>query len=317
VRAASPVVPASGPAPRTLARRFADQWDLQAMALPGVVFLVVFAYIPMAGVLLAFKEEKLGRVFYLDGAWVGFQNFLRMFSDEYFRRALLNTVAMAFVELVISFPLPILLALIISEMPGRALPRVVQTASYMPYFISFVIVANMWTMLLDEKGVVNGILQALGVTREPIWFWGEPGLFWWLAALVNAWKSMGFNAVVFLATIAGLPEEMYEAAVIDGAGRLRRIFSLTLPNMLGIITMMLILSSSGLVKGSLDVSLLLGNPFNRQRSYVIEYYTLQMGLENARFAFATAISLFQSVVGLAMAALTNWLSGRVGGSRLF
>jgi putative aldouronate transport system permease protein len=302
---------------RSLGRRLLSQWDLQAMALPGMVFLAIFAYVPMAGVVLAFKEEKLGRVFFTDGAWVGLKHFSYMLGDEYFRRALTNTVAMAVIELVCTFPLPIALALVLTEMPGRRFKRLVQTASYLPYFISFVIVANMWTMLLDERGVVNNILLALGVTHKPIWFWGEPALFWWLGALVNAWKGTGYAAIIYLATIAGLPEEMYEAAVIDGAGRLRRIFSITLPNMLGIVTMMLILSSSGLVRGSLDLSLLLGNPFNRSTSYVIEYYTLQMGLENARFAFATAISLFQSVVGLAMAFFTNWLSGRVGGSRLF
>jgi putative aldouronate transport system permease protein len=305
------------PGTRSLGRRLLDQWDLQAMALPGMIFLVVFAYIPMSGVVLAFKEEKLGRVFFTDGAWVGFKHFAYMMGDEFFRRALTNTVAMAVIELVVTFPLPIALALVLTEMPGRHFKRVVQTASYLPYFISFVIVASMWSMLLDERGVVNSILLSLGLTRTAIWFWGEPSLFWWLGALVDAWKGVGYAAIIYLATIAGLPEEMYEAAVIDGAGRLRRIFSITLPNMLGIITMMLILSSSGLVRGSLDLSLLLGNPFNRRASYVIEYYTLQMGLENARYAFATAISLFQSVVGLVIAFFTNWLSGRVGGSRLF
>jgi putative aldouronate transport system permease protein len=300
-----------------LFRRLLKQWDLQAMVLPGILFLLVFAYVPMSGVVLAFKEEKLGRVFFTEGAWVGFQHFAEMFGDEYFRRAITNTVAMALIELLIAFPVPIVLALLLNELPGVRFRRVVQTSSYLPYFISFVIIANMWTMLLDEKGVVNGLLLALGVIRQPIWFWGEPGLFWWLAALVNAWKAAGYSAVIYLATIAGFPEEMYEAAVIDGAGRLRRIFSITLPNMLGIITMLLILSASGLVKGSLDVSYLLGNMFNRPKSYVIEYYTLQMGLENARYAFATAVSLFQSVVGLLLVMAANWLSGKAGGSKLF
>lgn len=300
-----------------LHRRFLKQWDLQLMAIPGILFLIVFSYIPMSGVILAFKEEKLGRVFFTDGNWVGFQHFIYMFKDEYFRRAFTNTVAMALIELLISFPVPILLALLLNELPSLGFKRLVQTSSYLPYFISFVIIANMWMMLLDEKGIVNNLLTALGVLKKPVWFWGEPGLFWWLAALVDTWKGMGFSAIIYLATIAGLPEEMYEASVIDGAGRLRRIFSITLPNMLGIITMMLILSASGLVKGSLDISLLLGNQFNRQSSYVIEYYTLQMGLENARYSFATAISLFQSVVGLIIVAITNWLSGKVGGSRLF
>ena len=172
-------------------------------------------------------------------------------------------------------------------------------------------------MILDRRGFVNDILAALGLIDSRIAFWTEPQYWRLLATGVNVWKGMGWSAIIYLDAIAGIDEEMYEAAVIDGAGRLRRIWNITLPNITGIISVLLILNMGGLVRAGLDTSYLLGNLFTRQVSYVLEYYTLEMGLELGRYSFATAIGFMQSVLALILVVIANYASGKISGRRLF
>jgi putative aldouronate transport system permease protein len=194
---------------------------------------------------------------------------------------------------------------------------VVQTTSYLPHFISYVVTAYLFILLLDRRGIVNDVLLAVGLIDEPVLFWTKAEYWRPLATLVNVWKGMGWSAIIYLAAIASIDEQLYEAAIIDGAGRLRRIWRITLPNMTGIISVLLILNMGGLVRAGLDTSYLLGNLFTRETSYVLEYYTLEMGLELGRYSFATAIGLMQSLLALILVVITNWLSGRISGRSLF
>ena len=284
--------------------RFKSQIQLQLMTLPGVIFLLIFAYLPMISLIIAFQDFKI-TIGYLNSPFVGLKYFREVLSDPAFYPAFRNTVLLSLYGTVLGFPAPIILALIINEIPGRKYKRFVQTSSYLPHFISYVVTAQLWIMMLGRKGLVNDIFVAIGLLDQPVLFWTEPQYWRLLATGVNIWKGMGWSAIIYLAAIAGIDAELYEAAVIDGAGRLRRIWSITLPNMAGIISVLLILNMGGLVRAGLDTSYLLGNLFTRATSYVLEYYTLEMGLQLGRYSFATAIGLMQSLMAFVLVVLAN------------
>ena len=299
-----------------LIRRFRGQLQLQLMTLPGLLFLAIFAYLPMISLIIAFQDFKILQG-YFGSQFVGLKHFTWALTDPEFYPAFRNTVLLSLYGLVLGFPVPIMLALLINEIPGTGFKRVVQTTSYLPHFISYVVTAALFLLLLDRRGVVNDVLLAVGLIDEPVLLWTKAEYWRLLATLVNVWKGMGWSAIIYLAAIAGIDEQLYEAAIIDGAGRLRRIWRITLPNMTGIISVLLILNMGGLVRAGLDTSYLLGNLFTRETSYVVEYYTLEMGLELGRYSFATAIGLMQSLLALILVVITNWLSGRISGRSLF
>ena len=299
-----------------LVRRFRGQLQLQLMTLPGLLFLAIFAYLPMISLIIAFQDFKILQG-YFGSQFVGLKHFTWALTDPEFYPAFRNTVLLSLYGLVIGFPVPIMLALLINEIPGTGFKRVVQTTSYLPHFISYVVTAALFLLLLDRRGIVNDVLLAVGLIDEPVLLWTKAEYWRLLATLVNVWKGMGWSAIIYLAAIAGIDEQLYEAAIIDGAGRLRRIWRITLPNMTGIISVLLILNMGGLVRAGLDTSYLLGNLFTRETSYVVEYYTLEMGLELGRYSFATAIGLMQSLLALILVVITNWLSGRISGRSLF
>ncbi len=299
-----------------LVRRFRGQLQLQLMTLPGLLFLAIFAYLPMISLIIAFQDFKILQG-YFGSQFVGLKHFAWALTDPEFYPAFRNTALLSLYGLVIGFPVPIMLALLINEIPHTGFRRVVQTTSYLPHFISYVVTAALFILLLDRRGIVNDVLLAVGLIDEPVLLWTKPEYWRLLATLVNVWKGMGWSAILYLAAIAGIDEQLYEAAIIDGAGRLRRAWRITLPNMTGIIAVLLILNMGGLVRASLDTSYLLGNLFTRETSYVLEYYTLEMGLELGRYSFATAIGLMQSLLAMILVVITNWLSGRLTGRSLF
>jgi putative aldouronate transport system permease protein len=293
-----------------------SQLSLQLMVIPGMLFLLVFAYVPLAGNVIAFQNFKIASGFG-GSEFVGLANFKEMFSDPTFYLAMKNTIWLSLFYLIVVFPAPLLFALMINEIPFVRLRKVVQTTSYLPYFISFAMVASMWIILLDNKGAVNQTLETLRLIRHPIEFWTEPGLFRPLATLVSLWKEVGWGAIIYLAAIAGVNPDLYEAAKIDGAGRIKRIRHITLPSLIPLFAILFILKIGTLFTGNLDQSVLLGNSFNKDTSYVIEYYSLQMGLELTRYSYATAVSLFQALASIILVLFANWFSGRVSGNRLF
>jgi putative aldouronate transport system permease protein len=297
-------------------KKLKSQWTLQLMILPCIAFLIVFAYIPLAGNIIAFQNFKITSGF-TGSEFVGLGHFAEMLRDPTFHQAMKNTVLLSLLYLLVVFPMPLLFALLINEIPFRRFRKLVQTTSYLPHFIAFAMVASMWIILLDPKGLVNETMQLLHLIRHPIEFWTEPGLFRPLSTLISIWKETGWGAIIFLAAIAGIQPDLYEAAMIDGAGRIKRILHITLPNLVPLFAMLFILKAGTLFTGNLDHSILLGNSFNKDTSYVIEYYSLQMGLELTRYSYATAVSSFQALMSLLLVLFANWFSGRVSGNRLF
>ncbi|GGG53510.1 ABC transporter permease [Paenibacillus radicis (ex Gao et al. 2016)] len=295
---------------------FKSQLTLQMMILPCMLFLLIFAYIPLAGNIIAFQDFKIISGF-TGSEFVGLSNFQEMFSDPTFYMAMKNTVILSLFYLLVVFPAPLLFALLINEIPFVRFRKILQTTSYLPHFISFAMVASMWIILLDSQGVVNQSLLTLQLIQHPIEFWTDPDLFRPLSLLVSIWKETGWGAIIFLAAVAGINPDLYEAAMMDGAGRIKRIIHITLPNLIPLFAILFILKIGTLFTGNLDHSILLGNSFNKESSYVIEYYSLQMGLELTRYSYATAVSLFQAVMSLLLVLFANWFSGKVSGNRLF
>ena len=202
------------------------------MTLPGVLFLLIFAYLPMISLIIAFQDFKI-LMGYFASPFVGLKHFTWALTDPEFYPAFRNTVLLSLYGLVLGFPVPIMLALLINEIPRTGFKRVVQTTSYLPHFISYVVTAYLFILLLDRRGIVNDVLVAVGLVDEPVLFWTKPEYWRLLATMVNVWKGMGWSAILYLAAIAGIDEQLYEAAIIDGAGRLRRAWRITLPNMTG------------------------------------------------------------------------------------
>ena len=289
---------------------------LQAMVLPAIISIVIFSLIPISGIVISFMNYRLGSNIFRN-EWVGLKHFFDMFSDRYFLQALRNTFIISLLDLAFCFPAPIILALIFNEIPLRRFKKFAQTASYLPHFLSYVVVAAFWKILLDSDGVVNSILTLFGMIQSPVEFWTTKELYWPLTVVVSLWKGVGWGAIIYFAAITNVNMEVYEAAIVDGAGRLRRVISIILPTMMGTIAVLFILRMAGLLNASFDQSYLFGNPFNREVSYVVSHYTIDMGLRQLRLSYATAISFLQSVVSLFLLLLTNAIAKKIRGSSIF
>ena len=292
------------------------QLPLHTMVWIGLLQVILFAYVPMFGITIAFQDFSLSSGFF-NSPWVGLKYFIEFFSDETFYMALKNTLILSVLRLIFCFSMPILLAIVLNEVRSPKLRKISQTVSYFPHFIAYVVVATLWIAILDTRGLVNAALMQMGFIQQPIEFWTDPGKFRTLAIIVENWKEIGWGAIIYIAAISGIDPGLYEAAQIDGASRLQRIRHITLPCISGTIAVMLILNMGNLFRGNLDQSVLLGNAFNKSTSYILEYYSLDMGFETMRHSFATAVSFFQSVLSLVLVILANWFSGRVSDKKMF
>ena len=281
------------------------QWDLHLMALPAMLCLLLFAYFPMYGIIIAFKDFAMRKGIFAS-PWVGLKHFYTIVSDIFIHRSLYNTVCMSLLRLLLVFPAPILLALMFNEVRVSWIKKTFQTISYFPYFVSWAVVCTMFPIWADPNtGWMNAFLQRIGVIREPIVFLAEADMFWGITLILEIWKGTGFSAIIYIAAIASIEQEQYEAALIDGASRLQRIRYITLPGIKGTICMLFILQVSGIIGGNFDVSYLLGNSFNQSKSMILSSYTYSMGIMNGRFSYATAIGLLTSVVSMAFLIVSN------------
>ena len=296
--------------------RLKRQLPYQIMVWPGMIFLFIFAYIPIAGLLIAFQDFSLSTS-YFNNPWVGMKHFQAFMSDSTFWMAFKNTIELSLLRMFFIFPMPIILALALNEIPALKFKKTVQTCSYFPYFMAYVVVAALWKDILSNTGLLNNTLMGLGLIQEPISFWTDPDKFKALATLVDMWKSTGWNAIIYFAAITGINSEQYEAARIDGAGRVAQIRYITLPGIMNTIIIMFLLSIGGLVSGNLNISQLLGNAFTKSQSYIIELYTLDMGLGTMRYSFATAVGMFQSVISVVLVFFANFLSKKYQDVGLF
>lgn len=301
------------PPRKSLKRRLWDQRYLYILLLPSLVCIILFNYAPMSGIYMAFTNyapRGNGYIRDLFGAeFVGLDWFQYFFTTD-FGRIMRNTLASSLLTLLFSFPMPIVLAILLNEVRNRKAKSFVQTATYLPYFISWVIAANIFITFLSSEGVINNILMALGLTDESIQFFQKGPYFWWILAIANSWKGMGYNAIIYLAAISGIGQDMYEAADIDGATRWDKIKYITLPAIKPTIIIMLILAVGNVLNTGYEQQLLMGNDSILDYVDVFDTYAYRYGLRNGMYSYGTAVGLFKSVVSFILVMGANTLSKR-------
>lgn len=287
---------------------------LYLFALPGLVLFFLFSYLPMAGLVMVFQHYNPVEGF-LGSPFVGLANFERIFAMDTFWRALRNTLSISALRLLIEFPLPILFALLLNEIRRTRFKKTVQTISYLPNFVSWVIVSGIWYKLLSpEGGLINQLLFTLGITDDYIYFMQDLYWFYPIIILTSIWKNLGYSSIYYLSAIASADQELYEAAAIDGAGRVRQAISITLPAMRGTIVLLFILQVSGMLSAGFDQLWTMGNLATRELGDILDtavMRTLTAGsLED--LSIGAAMGFFKSVVGALLFFATNLISRRLG-----
>jgi putative aldouronate transport system permease protein len=301
---------------KSLLKRLYDQRYLLLLSIPFVLWLVVFKYIPLAGWAMAFQDFKphLG---IFEQTWVGLKHFKDLFKAPMFYQALQNTLGMSFLGLVFGFVTSIGFALLLNELRFLSFKRFTQTVSYLPHFVSWVVVANIVNSMLSVSGPVNELLLFLGIVSTPINFMGKPEYFWFLVTFADVWKEMGWSAIIYLAAMTGIDNQIYEAAEIDGVNRLQKIWYVTLPGISATIIILLILSIGNIINIGFEKQMLLGNAVTATKALVLDKYALDFGIGLFRYSYGTAIGIFKSVVSIGLLFLANYLAKRSGRGKLF
>uniref|UniRef100_UPI00405439CA ABC transporter permease n=1 Tax=Paenibacillus sp. FSL H8-0537 TaxID=2921399 RepID=UPI00405439CA len=300
--------------PSVLGRLRKDKW-LYILLLPGLLYFIVFKYVPMWGVLLAFKNFQPFTGF-LKSEWVGLEHFQLFFANPEFFMLLRNTLLLSLYNLVFFFPAPIVLAILMNEVRFALFKRTVQTMIYVPHFISMVIVASMtYVFLTTAGGPVNEMLEQY--TGRKIEFLATPEWFKPLIIMQTIWKECGWGTIIFLAALAGVDMEQYEAATMDGANRWKQIWHITLPAVRSTIVILLILRMGNILENGFEQIYLMLNPLNRQAAEVFDTYVYMMGITQGAFSYSTAVGLFKSLIGVVLVVGANYLAKRFGQSGLY
>ena len=292
---------------RTLRRIRKDKW-LLLMLIPGITFFVIFSYMPMYGLIMAFQNYSPFRG--ISGSpFVGLKHFQNFFDNPYLTRIIRNTVLLSLYGLFWGFPAPIIFACLINNVRQKPFKRVVQSVSYFPNFISIVILIGLLRMLTNQYGVVNSVI---------VWFGGEPIRFmqeakWFRSLYIGSgiWQGVGFGSIVYLGAITGIDPQLYEASRIDGSTKMKDFVHITIPSIMPTITMFLILSASGIFSSDTAKILLMYSPITYEVSDVIGTYMFRLGIEQTNLSFSTAVGLMQSIIGCVLVFGANWLSRRV------
>lgn len=286
-----------------------DRW-MYLMLLPGVLYFIVFKYVPMYGVTMAFQDYKPHTGFF-GSPWVGFKHFERFFSEPQFWMLFRNTIILALYNLIFFFPLPIILALMLNELRRERFKRFVQTLIYIPHFVSWVVVVGIFYILFTtENGLLNEIIYQ--ITGEKIAFLLEKDWFRTMIVSQSIWKEVGWGTVIFLAALAGVDLQQYEAARIDGAGRWRQLWHITLPAIRSTIIILLILRLGNFLDSGFGQIFLMITPTNREVSEVFDTYVYTKGMTQAQYSYSAAVGLFKSFVGLILVLGSNWMAKRFG-----
>jgi putative aldouronate transport system permease protein len=296
---------------RTLkrSRSLIDHKALWLMALPAIAYFLLFKYLPTAGVVIAFQRFSPFKGF-LESPWVGFRYFEQFFTSIFFGRVLRNTLMIGLFNLVFAFPVPIILAVLLNNLRTGPYKKVTQTITLLPHFVSFVVVAGIAINFLSPStGVINAIRELLG--GEAIYFMQEPGYFWWVYTAIRVFKTAGFEAIVYLAALSAIDPALYEAAEVDGAGKLTQLFRITLPSIMGTIVIMFLVKTGHLITVSFEEVLLLQNEVILETAEVISTFVYRRGLIRADYSYATAVGVLETVVSLVLVVSSNAVARRV------
>ena len=275
------------------------------LVLPSVVYIIIFCYIPMGGLVIAFQDYSLAKGVF-GSKWVGLKNFSKFFSSMFFGRTLSNTIVLSLLDLLFSFPAPIILALLLNEVKSNKFKRTIQTMSYMPHFISMVVVASLIMEFTSSDGIIASIVSSMGGT--PRSYISMPQYFRTIFVVSNVWQSVGFGSIIYLGALSGINEELYEAARIDGANRIQQTIHVTIPGIVPTNIIMLIMRSGQILNVNYEKILLLYSAATYETADVIMTYVYRIGIMNQKYGYSTAVGLFNSVVGLIFVMLTNQIS---------
>jgi putative aldouronate transport system permease protein len=290
-------------------------WQLYLLIVPPVLFFIIFKYIPMLNAVLAFKDYNVMKGIW-GSPWVGMKYFNLFFHNPVFKTLLINTLFVSLYLLAVGFPVPILLALALNEVKNRHFKRVLQMVTYAPYFISTVVMVSIIMLFLAPKlGLINKILGIFGIGS--INFLGDPNMFRSIYVWSDVWQTAGYSAVIYLATLSGVDPSLYEAAKVDGASRIQKIWNVDIPGILPAAVIILILNVGNIMAIGFEKVYLLQNPLNTSTSEIISTYVYKIGLLNANYSFATAVGLFNSCINLILLVMVNTIAKRLSNNSLW
>ena len=297
----------------TLGKDRATQFQLHTLMLPGTICIILFSILPLFGLILAFKNYSVveGVAGIFTSKRYGFQNFKIIFGNHDFTRMLVNTLGINLLGNLVNIPAALFFALLINEIASPFLKKSVQTLTYMPHFISWVVFGGIVITLLSSDGPINNFLVNTGIFKNSVVFMAQPKKFWAIAIISNLIKELGWSTILYTAAIAGVDQELYEAAEIDGAGRFRRMISITIPCIKGTVMIMVIFAVAGILNNNFDQIYVLQNSFNLERSEVIDTYIYKIGIQQLQFGMAAAVNITKSFFSLALLLLANGIVSKL------
>jgi putative aldouronate transport system permease protein len=295
-------------------RDISMNWGVYLLFAPILVYFIIFNYLPMVGIIMAFQDYSAIKGF-LGSKFVGFANFIQFFSGPDFLRILRNTLAISFLGLIIGSPLTLIFALSINELYFAWFKKGVQTISYLPYFVSAVVVCGLVLDFVSSNGIITNLLVALGFPRQNLL--NNPKYFWWIHLATELWQTLGYGSIIFIASLGNVSHELHEAAAIDGANRLSRVWHITLPSLMPMIVTAVVLRCGMMLSVGFDKILLLYNPSIFETADVISTHVVRMGIERMQYGYSAAVGLFNSVVGVLLLFVSNTLSRKLTESSVF
>lgn len=314
-RKADPVINSTTTAKKGLKlKKILTNYQLYLFLLPALIYFIVFHYVPMYGVLIAFKDFVATKGI-MGSPWVGFKHFERFFDSYQFWSLIKNTLGLSVTQLVVGFPLPIFLALMLNQMRSEKSKRFVQTVVYAPHFISVVVLAGMIYVFFSNNGLINNLILMFG--GDPISFMAKPEWFKPLYIASGVWQETGWAAIIYLAALAGVSPELHEAAIMDGANKWQRIFHVDIPAIMPTAVILLILSVGSIMNIGFEKAYLLQTPMNQPSAEIIPTYVYKMGLQQAQYSFAAAVGLFNAVINLILLVAVNKFAKRLSGTGLW
>ena len=284
--------------------------ELWILSVIPVIWALVFCYMPMYGLIIAFTKYRPGMAIGA-GEWVGLKYVRQFFTNPDFSLILRNTFAISSLNILLGFPAPIILALLLNEVKNGPFKKLMQTSYYLPHFISWVVTASLFFTLLSSEGIINKLLEMLGMRQEGINYLGKGEYFWGIITAANIWKSVGWSSILYLSAIAGVDESLYQAGAVDGLGRLGMAFHITLPGILNTVALMFILRIGDVLNAGFEQQLLLGTEQTRNYYEVIDTFAYRYGIQLGRYSFGTAVSFVKSVCSLALVLVANTIVKKV------
>ena len=287
-----------------------SQWQLMVMSVPVFLYVLLFNYVPLWGWATAF-QEYLPKDGLYGSPWTGLNNFEWLFTRPDFIQSIRNTLAMSIINLVFGTVSSILLAVLLNEVRNKSFKRTVQTVTYLPHFLSMVIVVGMAQNIFASNGPVNQLFLKLGIIKEPVFWLGEEKRFWWLAGVINVWKEVGWNTIIYISAMTSIDPCLYEAAAIDGAGRFNRILHVTLPGIKSTFVILLIMNIGHLMEAGFEIQYLMGNSLVENYSETIDVFVMRYGISKQKYGNATAAGMFKSVVSIVLLFGANFIAKKL------